>query len=139
MKGRLVLIFVQNLINVKITLLSLFFLISATAFSQQVELKGQVLDSEFDNEPLAFANVKVRELDLEAVSDENGNYKLALIPGSYTLEVEFIGYETQLIRDIIVETSDLELDPVALGARRMKKDINVALNESELEPSRSND
>ena len=104
-----------------------------------MELKGQVLDSEFDNEPLAFANVKVRELDLEAVSDENGHYKLALIPGLYTLEVEFIGYETQLIRDIVVETSDLELDPVALGARRMKKDINVALNVSELEPSRSND
>ena len=116
-----------------------FFLIAATAFSQQVELKGQVLDSEFNNEPLAFANVMVRGLDLGAVSDENGNYKLALTPGSYTLEVEFIGYETQLISDVKVNMSDLELDPVVLAARRMKKDINLALNESGMEPSRSND
>lgn len=123
----------------KITIITLFFLIAATAFGQQVELKGQVLDSEFNNEPLAFAHVKVSGLDIEAVSDENGNYKLALTPGSYTLEVEFIGYETQLISDIKVDMSDLELDPVVLGARRMKRDINVALNESDMDPSPSND
>ena len=123
----------------KITFISLFFLIAATAFGQQLELKGQILDSEFNNEPLAFANVKVKGLDLEAVSDENGNYKLELTPGAYTLEVEFIGYETQLISDVIVAMSDLELDPVVLGARRMKKDINLALNESEMEPSPSNE
>jgi hypothetical protein len=124
---------------VKTFFLPLFILIATTAFSQQVDLKGQVLDLGFNNEPLAFANVRVRGLDIEAVADENGNYKLALTPGVYTLEFEFIGYETHLISDVKVEASDLELDPVVLGARRMKKDINVALNESEMEPSRSND
>ena len=114
---------------------ALVFLITATAFAQQVDLKGQVLDSEFNNEPLAFANVKVKGLDLGAVSDENGYYTLALTPGSYTLEVEFIGYESQVISEVIVEAADLELDPVVLGARRMKKDINVALSEVQVEPS----
>jgi hypothetical protein len=114
---------------------ALVFLITASAFSQQVDLKGQVLDSEFNNEPLAFANVKVKGLDLGAVSDENGYYTLALTPGSYTLEVEFIGYESQVISEVIVEAADLELDPVVLGARRMKKDINVALSEDQVEPS----
>ena len=116
-------------------LASFLFLITATAFAQQVDLKGQVLDSEFNNEPLAFANVTVKGLDLEAVSDENGYYTLALTPGSYTLEVEFIGYESRLINDVRVESDDLELDPVALGARRMKKDINVALTDDRDEPS----
>ncbi len=60
---------------------ALVFLITATAFSQQVDLTGQVLDSEFNNEPLAFAHVKVKDLDLEVVSDENGQYELALTPG----------------------------------------------------------
>ena len=114
---------------------ALVFLITASAFAQQVDLKGQVLDSEFNNEPLAFANVKVKGLDLGAVSDENGYYTLALTPGSYTLEVEFIGYESQVISEVIVEAADLELDPVVLGARRMKKDINVALSEVQVEPS----
>ena len=114
---------------------SLVFLITATAFSQQVDLKGKVLDAEFNNEPLAFANVKVQGLNLEAVSDENGYYTLALTPGSYTLEVEFIGYESRLINDVIVEANDLELEPVSLGARRMKKDINVALSDARVEPS----
>ena len=114
---------------------ALVFLITATAFAQQVDLKGQVLDSEFNNEPLAFANVKVKGLDLGAISDENGYYTLALTPGSYTLEVEFIGYESQVISEVIVEAADLELDPVVLGARRMKKDINVALSEDQVEPS----
>ena len=114
---------------------ALVFLITASAFAQQVDLKGQVLDSEFNNEPLAFANVKVKGLDLGAVSDENGYYTLALTPGSYTLEVEFIGYESQVISEVIVEAADLELDPVVLGARKMKKDINVALSEDQVEPS----
>jgi len=114
---------------------ALVFLITATAFAQQVDLKGQVLDSEFNNEPLAFAHVKVKGLDLGAVSDENGFYTLALTPGSYTLEVEFIGYESQVISEVIVEAADLELDPVVLGARRMKRDINVALSDHRVEPS----
>ena len=114
---------------------ALVFLITASAFAQQVDLKGQVLDSEFNNEPLAFANVKVKGLDLGAVSDENGYYSLALTPGSYTLEVEFIGYESQVISQVIVEAADLELDPVVLGARRMRKDISVALSDDQDEPS----
>ena len=114
---------------------SLIFLINATAFAQQDDLKGQVLDSEYNNEPLAFAHVKVKGLDLGAVSDENGYYSLALTPGSYTLEVEFIGYESQVISEVIVEAADLELDPVVLGARKMKKDINVALSDDQVEPS----
>ena len=114
---------------------SLLFLITATAFSQQVNLKGQVLDSEFNNEPLAFANVKVKGLDLEAVSDENGYYKIALTPGSYTLIVDFIGYESLVINDVMLDAADLELDPVVLGARRMKKDISVAVSDHRVEPS----
>lgn len=114
---------------------AVLLLITATAFSQQVHLKGQVLDSEFNNEPLAFAKVKVKGLDLEVFSDEKGYYALALTPGSYTLEVEFIGYEPQLISDVIVEAADLELDPVVLGARKMKKDIGVAFSDQRLEPS----
>ena len=56
-------------------LMSLLFF-SAIAFSQVKEIKGQVLDAEYNNEPLAFANVKVQGMDLETITDENGNYHL---------------------------------------------------------------
>lgn len=111
-------------------------LLTATVFGQQVELKGQVLDSEFNNEPLAFAEVKVQGLDLVAISDENGNYTLALTPGTYTLEVEFIGYETELISDVELNQGGAKMDPVVLKSRRFREDSSVAFTEEEVEPSK---
>jgi uncharacterized membrane protein len=111
-------------------------LLTATVFGQQVELKGQVLDSEFNNEPLAFAEVKVQGLDLVAISDENGNYTLALTPGTYTLEVEFIGYETELISDVELNQGGAKMEPVVLKSRRFREDSSVAFTEEEVEPSK---
>lgn len=113
----------------------LFFL-TANVLGQQVELKGQVLDSEFNNEPLAFAQVKVKGLDLETTSDENGKYTLALTPGTYTLEVEFIGYETELIRDVELRKDGAEMNPVVLKSRRFQEEIGVAFSDEEVGASK---
>ena len=110
----------------KALVLSLLFF-SAIAFSQVKEIKGQVLDAEYNNEPLAFANVKVQGMDLETITDENGNYHLELAPGSYNLEIGFIGYETRSVPAEIKVSSNLtQLDPVTLQSQRLDDDYGLS-------------
>lgn len=97
-----------------------FLFLASIAFSQGVQISGQVLDAEFDNEPLAFAEVKVAGLELAAITDENGNYELELVPGTYSLEIGFIGYETRLISAEIVRDEDIRLDPVVLESKKFE-------------------
>ena len=110
--------------------LSLLFF-SSIAFSQVTEIQGQVLDAEFNNEPLAFANVKVQGLDLETITDENGNYRLQLTPGSYNLEIAFIGYKTRLIpAEIGVSAEHTQLDPVTLQSKEYGSDYGSSVTEN---------
>ena len=114
----------------QVLLLSLLFF-SAIAFSQVKEIKGQVLDAEFNNEPLAFANVKVQGMDLETITDENGNYRLELAPGSYNLEIAFIGYETRLVPAEIEGSAGLtQLDPVTLQSQQLGGDYGMSLSDN---------
>jgi hypothetical protein len=46
--------------------------VASISFAQVSQINGQVLDAEFNEEPLAFAEVKVKGLDLATFTDENG-------------------------------------------------------------------
>ena len=103
-----------------VLILGLFFFTSMV-YSQVAQINGQVLDAEFNDEPLAFAEVKVKGLDLRAITDENGNYELELAPGSYNLEIAFIGYEPSVITAEVNQRSRrIELAPVLLAGKKHK-------------------
>src|SRR5690606_8172556 len=54
-------------------------------------IRGRVVDSA-DASPLPSANIRVRELNRGASTDQNGNFILMNVPaGTYTLQVSFIG------------------------------------------------
>lgn len=55
-------------------------------------LSGQVTDGK-TNDPVTGATIQVNNLPQGAVSNVQGNYKLMLTPGSYTLSVSCVGYE----------------------------------------------
>lgn len=55
-------------------------------------LSGQVTDGK-TNDPVTGATIQVNNLPQGAVSNVQGNYKLMLTPGSYTLNVSCVGYE----------------------------------------------
>ena len=104
------------------------FLVTSIVHSQVAQINGQVLDAEFNDEPLAFAEVKVKGLDLQAITDENGNYELQLAPGSYNLEIAFIGYEPHVITAEVNQRSKrIELDPVVLEGRKHKMTGDLSL------------
>lgn len=110
-------------------------LFTSMTFAQLAEVKGQVLDAEFNEEPLAFAQVKVKGLDLEVITDENGNYELELSPGSYDLEIGFIGYETRLISaNVEMNSSSRELDTVVLESKKYLGENGILLSDNSLTP-----
>lgn len=56
---------------------------------------GKLTDKELNNEPLAFANVLIKGTTKGATSDFDGLYEInGLEPGSYTISVSYLGYQT---------------------------------------------
>ncbi|NJM78636.1 MAG: TonB-dependent receptor [Flavobacterium sp.] len=77
-------------------LLGLLFLTTLT-FSQNGTVSGTILDKEFNNEPLPFANVIIKGTTIGTSTDDKGKYTLSIKPGSYVLEIGYLGYETKQI------------------------------------------
>lgn len=68
------------------------------AFSQTGTVSGTILDKEYNDEPLPFANISIKGTSKGSSTDDNGKYSIANIePGSYTLIIAYVGYETKEI------------------------------------------
>ncbi|SHI75819.1 TonB-dependent receptor [Algibacter luteus] len=96
----------------------LFVLFSTLmSFAQNTgSLVGTLTDKEFNDEPLAFANVLIKGTTKGTTSDFDGVYKIEnLEVGSHILEFSFVGYETQQISVSIIAGEVTELN-VAMSA-----------------------
>lgn len=74
-----------------------FLFISLYSFCQTGTVSGVILDKEFNNEPLPFANVLIKGTTIGTSTDDLGKYSLSVKPGSYVLEIGYLGYETKEI------------------------------------------
>lgn len=72
-------------------------LFTLTSFGQNtVSIVGKLIDKEYNDEPLAFANILIKGSTKGTTSDMDGLYTFEnLEPGSYSLVFSFVGYETQ--------------------------------------------
>lgn len=95
----------------KIILIIILF-VSVLSFSQNTgSVVGKLIDKEYDNEPLAFANVLIKGTTKGTTSDMDGLYGFEnLDAGSYTLSFSFVGYETQDIAIEIIAGKVVELN-----------------------------
>lgn len=66
-------------------------------FAQNGTVTGTILDKEFNNEPLPFANIVIKGTKQGTSTDENGKYSISLKPGNYTIVIGYLGYETKEI------------------------------------------
>ena len=88
----------------------LFFSLASFSFAlSQSVVSGVVIDGDF-NEPLAFANVIVREQGstetiVGAITDFEGRYVLNVEAGTYEIEFSYLGYETKIVSDVVVGIS----------------------------------
>ena len=100
------------------TLIFIFFLITLASFGQsrQIVLSGIISDAE-SSEPLPYATVSVynRNGDLAdgGIADENGVFKLNLPPNDYSLNFEYIGFESVTI-DIKPSPNNINIGTVKL-------------------------
>lgn len=72
-------------------------------------LKGNITDKE-TREPLTGATVQVAGTTIGAVADVDGNYQLNLKPGTYTLQVSYIGYQTQVFEGLQIGETDIVMN-----------------------------
>lgn len=92
----------------KIWLLTSFLVMSTITFAQSSSISGRVSTG---NEPVSFANIFLKETQLGAYSDENGNFTIDNIPeGSYTIQASAVGLVTQSTSIDIKEKQNIHLD-----------------------------
>jgi TonB-linked SusC/RagA family outer membrane protein len=126
----------KKLLTVFGVLLILAMGVSLTAFAQQRELSGTVLNS--DGSPIKFATVQVIGTGQGVSADEQGKFTITASPGQQ-IQVSSIGYEPSVVKvgksNVLVITlgsSGNQLGEVvvtALGISRAKKTLGYAVQE----------
>ena len=116
----------------KKNLLFLFLFVSLITNAQERLLSGKIVNQ--NNEPLSGASVIAKGLNKGVATDEEGNFKLRLVEGRYTLQISFIGYQSKeqeinLIADdsilIILSSNEYVLDEVLVSAVRANSNTPV--------------
>ena len=100
----------------KLTLLLLLFTATILYGQNTGSVVGKLTDKEYNDEPLAFANVLIKGTTKGTTSDFDGHYSIEnLNPGTYTVIFSFVGYETQQIPVTVVANKVTEVN-VPMGA-----------------------
>ena len=86
--------------------------VSTFSFAQNTgAIVGKLIDKEYNDEPLAFANVLIKGTTKGTTSDIDGVYNFNnLEPGSYILQFSFVGYETQEINVEVTAGKEVEVN-----------------------------
>ena len=86
-------------------LIGLLLLVTAQITAQETgSIVGKLTDTDFNNEPLAFANILIDGTTKGTTSDFDGLYEITnLEPGTYTVIYSFLGYETITKTEVIIE------------------------------------
>jgi outer membrane receptor for ferrienterochelin and colicins len=109
-----------------------FLLIPSALFSQGGILSGYVTGS--DSSSVAGATVTIKGTTFGTVTDKKGFYRIDKIkPGSYTLRVSYLGFETQektvaIINDdnkadFSIRESNIDLNEVVITATKSEKTL----------------
>ncbi|BDD03048.1 TonB-dependent receptor domain-containing protein [Aureibacter tunicatorum] len=127
----------------KVYFLPLLILIWASSFSlanpaADGNVRGQLVE-DGTQEPVGYASVAIYDQNEKlmggAISDDNGNFVIkGLAPGTYKLEVKFVGFETLQIENVVVGATTTRLGEIKLDAAlQMLEDIEVTASKPEVE------
>jgi len=116
----------------KLYLIFIFLLIPAAIFSQLANISGHVTLT--DNTSVTGATIVIQGTTLGTVTDKNGFYYIGKIkPGTYTLRVSLLGYETHQVSiaiqmgnnnsDFILAESNINLNEVVVTGTRSEKTL----------------
>lgn len=86
-------------------LLPLFVLFTTLSFSQSIS--GIILDGELNDIPLSFAHISIDGTNKQTLTDFDGSFEFKdLSEGSYTITIQFLGYEPKKIKEIEVKSKE---------------------------------
>lgn len=100
---------------------------------------GKLTDKELNDDPLPFANVLIKGTTIGTTSDFDGLFEIDNVePGTYSLMISFLGYETLEVPNVVVEPGKVTEINAGLGASSVgldevvvtttaRKDSEVAL------------
>lgn len=109
---------------IKHFIIALFFISPSLIFAEQ-SVKGHVLDKK-NNEALIGATVLVEGTTKATSVDIDGNYRLNLAPGKYTLIASYVSYQTQKIANVEIKANEsTELNFMMEEAGLMLKSVEV--------------
>ncbi len=105
-------------------IVSVFFV--SMAYSQDTgSISGRISDGEIPDEPLLFAQVYLSDTEISAQTNFHGNFELTnILPGDYTLNVAYLGYETLQIPISVSENDDIYISR-SLSANRLEHSENI--------------
>lgn len=87
-------------------------------------LQGTVYDS--NNIPLPGANVIIENYNLGTSTGFEGDYSISILPGSYTVRVSYISFQTQRITDVVIEEGEtLQLDVLMVPSSESLEEVVV--------------
>ena len=108
-----------------ITLLTLVsFLISVPVFCQTGIIKGTITDKN-TQELIPFVNVFVENTESGAVTDFDGNYRIELPTGTYSLIISYVGYETVKKFNIELNSGNAQIVNVELTAGKELDEVTI--------------
>lgn len=102
------------------------------------KIKGQVVDAE-TNQPVEFANIVLIDQKTEktvdgAMCDMEGKFELTKVAeGTYNVSVTFIGYETKIIENVVIDGKKAEVELPAIKLSTGAKVLNEVVVEGQRE------
>lgn len=112
----------------KFRILFIALLITAISFSQNKgTVSGILTDKDSNNQSLPFANVLIKGTGIGTNTDIDGKYTLAVLPGNYTLQFSFVGYESVEIPVTVIANETVNLNQ-AIGSGSYKLEDVVIKN-----------
>ena len=117
----------------RILLFACMLAITGWTYAQSGSIAGKISDND-TYEPLPGANVVVKGTSKGTTTDIDGNFKLGeLTPGSYALEISFIGYELKEILATVrsgqvTQLGDIKLGTSSIGLREVEVIASVAVD-----------
>jgi hypothetical protein len=81
--------------------------------SGKLTLKGKIEDDE-SNEAIQGATILVRETGQGQVSDEKGEFDFKLPPGKYTLQINYVSFQSQLNYVAMYSDGNLAVDLISI-------------------------
>ena len=111
----------RTLLRVAVAL-ALPVVLGTSAAASTGKIAGTITD-QASGEPLMGANVYITELETGATADADGNYfVINVAPGTYTLRVSYIGYQSTVVTDVQVNIGRTTRLDFALASETMETD-----------------